>query len=360
MGAGRRNQLYNEHHGVTMNIPTPEKGKIIYVPLEHVDGRYTVHMDRDIELFLNSNNIEYIKVMPDEHVSPPPPTGQFLNSAFTSKFKSTQMAMIAELYQQGKITDDDRFFFSDIWMPGIESIAYMNYFHKINPKITGVIHAGSFTDTDFVRDMERWANKFEDIIFDIADTVFCASEFIRADIIKKRVIDPRKLVVSGLPVDLTGLGPYLGAKKENIVIFNGRLCDEKQPWLFDQLEQGVNKFLRADAPRIKFIKTQEENLSKEEYYALLAKSKVIVSYALQENFGFGVAEAVYLGCQPVLPNRLVYPELYPKEFLFDNFEESIKMTATHALEDKVQPFLHIDNPVEALRTWFVPNYRITK
>ena len=27
--------------------------KIIYIPLEHIDGRYTVHMDRDIEKYLN-------------------------------------------------------------------------------------------------------------------------------------------------------------------------------------------------------------------------------------------------------------------------------------------------------------------
>jgi len=36
--------------------------KIIYVPLEHIDGRYTVHMDRDIEAYLQSSGKEYVKV----------------------------------------------------------------------------------------------------------------------------------------------------------------------------------------------------------------------------------------------------------------------------------------------------------
>ena len=27
---------------------------LIYVPLEHIEGRYTVHMDRDIEAYLNA------------------------------------------------------------------------------------------------------------------------------------------------------------------------------------------------------------------------------------------------------------------------------------------------------------------
>ena len=38
--------------------------RIIYVPLEHIDGRYTVHMDRDITNYFVANNIEFIKIMP--------------------------------------------------------------------------------------------------------------------------------------------------------------------------------------------------------------------------------------------------------------------------------------------------------
>ena len=181
--------------------------KIIYIPLEHIDGRYTVHMDRDIEKYLQDNNLEYVKIMPT-YETPPLPEGQFLNAAFTSKFKSLQMAEISAMFERGEITDGDRFFFSDIWFPGIENIAYMKYFNKVDVKITGIIHAGSFTDTDFVRDMERWAKNFEDIIFDISDTIFCASEFIKQDIIKKRIVSPDKLVVTGLPVDYTGLDSH--------------------------------------------------------------------------------------------------------------------------------------------------------
>ena len=260
--------------------------KLIYVPLEHIPGRYTVHMDRDIQQYLDSNNIEYVRVMPTEE-TPPLPEGQFLNAAFTSKFKSLQMAEIASMYERGEIESGDRFFFSDIWFPGIENIAYMNYFTKVDAKITGVIHAGSFTDTDFVRDMERWAKNFEDIIFDISDTIFCASEFIRKDIIRKRIVDPNKLVVTGLPVDYVGLDPHITDQKQDIVVFNGRLCDEKQPWLFDELETQVKR--RLGREDIQFLKTQQLHLDKDQYYAIMAKSKAIVSYALQENFGFGVA-----------------------------------------------------------------------
>jgi glycosyltransferase involved in cell wall biosynthesis len=280
--------------------------------------------------------------------TPPLPEGQFLNSAFTSKFKALQIAEISDLIERGVITDGDTLFFSDIWFPGIESIAYMKYFNKMdNLKITGIIHAGSFTDTDFVRDMERWAKNFEDIIFDISDTIYCASNFIKNDIIKKRMIDPNKLVVSGLPVDYTGLEKHKGQTKKDIVIFNGRLCDEKQPWLFNELRDQVSKRLDRD---VQFLKTQEMNLSKEEYYSLLGKSKAVVSYALQENFGFGVAEAVYLGCTPVLPNRLVYPELYPDTKLFNRFDESVDMVI-NALNDYQEQQIVLDTD-QVMQTWF--------
>jgi hypothetical protein len=304
-------------------------------------------MDIAIEEYLNRENIEYIKVMPT-YETPPLPEGQFLNSAFTSKFKALQIAEISDLIERGVITDGDTLFFSDIWFPGIESIAYMKYFNKMdNLKITGIIHAGSFTDTDFVRDMERWAKNFEDIIFDISDTIYCASNFIKNDIIKKRMINPNKLVVSGLPVDYSGLEEHKGQTKKDIVIFNGRLCDEKQPWLFNELQKQVSKRVDRD---VQFLKTQELNLSKEEYYSLLGKSKAVVSYALQENFGFGVAEAVYLGCTPVLPNRLVYPELYPDTKLFDRFDESVDMVI-NALNDYQEQQIVL-NTDQVMQTWF--------
>ena len=38
-------------------------GKIIYLPLEHIESRYTVHMDRDITKYLK--NIEYMIERPE-------------------------------------------------------------------------------------------------------------------------------------------------------------------------------------------------------------------------------------------------------------------------------------------------------
>ena len=53
--------------------------------------------------------------------------------------------------------------------------------------------------------------------------------------------------------------------------------------------------------------------SKQEYISWLKRGAVVVSSAIQENFGISVVEAVRYGCIPLLPARLSYPELIPED-----------------------------------------------
>ena len=53
--------------------------------------------------------------------------------------------------------------------------------------------------------------------------------------------------------------------------------------------------------------------SRDDYLTLLSRCDVVVSTAVQENFGIAVLEAILAGCQPLLPKRLAYPELIPPE-----------------------------------------------
>ena len=54
--------------------------------------------------------------------------------------------------------------------------------------------------------------------------------------------------------------------------------------------------------------------SREDYCDWLRKGDVVISTAIQENFGIAVIEAIRYGCFPLLPDRLSYPELIPRRF----------------------------------------------
>ncbi|CAH1989336.1 unnamed protein product [Acanthoscelides obtectus] len=63
--------------------------------------------------------------------------------------------------------------------------------------------------------------------------------------------------------------------------------------------------------------------SKDDYYKILRNSHVAVSTAKHEFFGVSMLEATYCGCLPLLPNRLVYPEIYPGGCLYNDRKELI-------------------------------------
>ena len=53
---------------------------------------------------------------------------------------------------------------------------------------------------------------------------------------------------------------------------------------------------------------------RETYFRWLRQGEVVISTALQENFGISVVEATACGCIPLVPERLSYPEIIPKAF----------------------------------------------
>jgi hypothetical protein len=318
---------------------------LVYAPLEHLDQRYTTHLDRDILNYLKTNKIEHIYLEPNtisknKQIS----NGSFLDSDNTIYRQFNQFNQFIRGLLDGTIPKNSTFFTTDIWNISVLAIPYLNYFSDHQIKLKGVLHAGSFTDTDFVRQLERYYKGFEDIVFDISSEIFVGSDFIKQDILKKRVIDERKISVTGLPLDELNLNKYKKVSKKNIVIFNGRNVDEKQPHLFEALKKAL--------PKYEYINTQKLNLSKEDYFTLLNESKVVVSFALQENFGYGIQEAVKLGCIPILPNRLVYPEQFNKDYLYNNFTECIKLVDL-AMKDKIKtPSINLNNNNKIFETWF--------
>ena len=306
---------------------------IWYLPLEHLDMRYTDMMDKKIIETLEKNNKTYKRIYGKE-LTKNIDTGAFLDSEGTNYFKASQIMKVCELFKKNKIKDKDKFFISDLWFPGLEAIPYMANFKNIDIEIYGIFHAGSWTDTDYVNSMKEWARPVERGWINFCKGIFLGSEFIKQDMIRKFQLNPKeieKLHVTGLVYDSKEIEKYKSKKKEDIIVFPHRLDDEKQPYLFDEFIEKIKKV----KPNIKSVKTHELHLKKEDYLKLLGKSKIMFSAALQENFGYATLESCSLGVVPVVPNRLSYRDFYPKKFRYETIDEAVEIALKY-----------LDNPVD--------------
>ena len=183
------------------------------------------------------------------------------------------------------------------------------------------------------------------------------------------------------PPSRDGAGPGAGAP---LVIWNHRWEFDKQPAAFFAALRKVQRagvafqvaLLGENAQYVpkEFMAAREwlgERVvrygylpRREAYLEWLGRGSVVVSTAIQENFGISVVEAVAAGCHPLLPNRLAYPEVIPPAHhhacLYDDDEDLARRLIALLANPPVEPrpglaaamqrysWTHLAEPYDAL------------
>jgi glycosyltransferase involved in cell wall biosynthesis len=311
--------------------------KIIYLPLEELDQRYTKMMNNAIGGYLTEKDIVVYPKFKKEKIK----RGEFLDIVGTNIFKSRQLEMVCKLFDQDKIKNGDRFLVADIFYPGLEMIPYMANLLGIKIHIFGYNHAGRSDPNDFVQKLGKWSDNAESTWHQICDGIFIGShdhKRLMHDYFPE--IAEEKIIVTGCVWDIDYVLSLVGwkqddlfdnlnkVKKEEFVIWPHRPAPEK----------GFNNLLTyaKQNPNRKIIMTTGGNkrklnlpknikyltgVSKKELYKLMIRAKYYLSTSYQETFGYTLQEAMLFGCIIAVPNRACYPEMVPSSHLYDSISQ---------------------------------------
>lgn len=261
--------------------------------------------------------------------------GQFLDAVDTNYYKATQLASFLRHVQSGDVRDGDVVLLLDGWSPSVSSLAYVRDTAGPKFKIAACLHAGTWDPHDYLSQcgLARWATFVELGWFYTYDYVFVATEFHKRMLMTAGCAD-ELIRVTGFPLYPEFVTPArAAAKKERVVVFPHRLAPEKAPEVFGELQRLYEARYGADA---EWVRTKDCCGTKAAYYDLLARAKVAVSAAKQETWGIAMIESALLGCYPVVPARLSYPETMPLGALYGNYGEAVEKIRI-ALEEP-EPF----------------------
>lgn len=326
-----------------------------WFPLEPLEERYTADWANIYPQIFDSHKIDWKPVV-GSPLTDKIEEGEFLDILGRPYFALSQLQNFIKLLKTDKVATTDKLFFADLWHHGIEIIPYINALRGGDLKIYGIFHAGSYDPYDFLhlQNTEWWAQYFERMVCAVTEKIFVGSLWSKQLLVDNGRAPEHRIVITGLPLDCKGITKFKKEPKPNIqdrkfVVFPHRFAPEKgvgylinvMTEVFDKSENiylvlttGREDF-KCRSPELmdvfsRFEKAFSEriitytDLSKEQYYKVLADCHVVFSCALQETFGYGTLEGMLLGCTPVVPSRLSYPYyILNNKFFYNSLQEAV-------------------------------------
>ena len=313
--------------------------------LEPYEGRYTLQLQDWTERVFKQRGIDYV-IVPGTTIddSKAISVGQVLDAHGRSYFGMSQIMNLVQMMRNGEVTNKDIVFFEDMFQPGMESLPYI--LNQVDEKHRPAIYlrclAQSIDPDDFVHvwGMSKWMSMYEQMCNEIPNvTILATNEEMVAHM---RIANWKAPIynISGLSFGKEEVQSRVPIRKPFLerserVVFGARWDQEKQPQFFMDLlvefkhkHPGVdfticsggplrsnNSFYVDEARHLEKqgLITIRENLEKNEYYKILADSRVLFNCALQDWVSNTVSEADALGTNVLYPAYRSFPETFAND-----------------------------------------------
>ena len=320
--------------------------KIFYMGLEPYEGRYTLQLQEWTERAFKKRGVNYV-VVPGTTIdnSKAIVTGQVLDAHGRSYFGMSQIMNLVKMMKAGEVTSDDVVFFEDMFQPGMESLPYIMQQSpaEYRPKVWIRCLAQAIDPDDFIHvwGMSKWMSLYEEMCNEFVTGVLATNEEMVAHM---KIANWKAPVynISGLSFGKEEVQSRVPDRKPfeertMRVIFGARWDQEKQPGFFmDMIEHwNANKRLppvefcicvggplrsnnKVYVDRARQMEKEGtlkiyENLKKNEYYNILADSRVLFNCALQDWTSNTVSEADSLGTNVLFPAYRTFPEVFAND-----------------------------------------------
>ena len=317
--------------------------KLFYMGLESYEARYTLQLQDWNERVFKRRHVDYEIVSGLElDNSKAIVTGSVLDAHGRTYYSLSQTMSLIQKMKNGEITSDDVIFYEDMFTPGLECLPYIMQQSpkEFRPKVYVRFLAQTVDPDDFLirEGMFNWMRKYEEMVDQFVDGIMVASEEFVAHLRTAGIKSP--IYVTGLPFgkeEVQERVPYTKPLKDRThrVGFAARWDDEKQPGFYMDLAE---KYYQFD-PTLEFaifcghaeLKSNRKEyvhraldlqagntanfkiytgLKKNDYYNLLADSKVLFNCALQDWVSNTVSEADTLGALTLYPAYRSFPEVF--------------------------------------------------
>jgi len=235
-----------------------------------------------------------------------------------------ELAQIDEFIEMD-LLKDDILLLNDISFPGFfTNVLY----HKKPKKCFALCHGTSKNKYDYFEKHRSSKWLVEQGYFEIFDNVFIATEYHKR---KLKIVDTKVVGLPKAPFETYNL------KKEIDIISVARPTKQK-----------VNLYIEEQIEKIFDTKIfRKQYKSWQEYYQHISKSRVMLITSYEETFGYQVLDAVYNNCIPVAPNICSYPELLPKEYLYNDLTDLVDILTNIFEENLPVPEILCQNLIDS-------------